>query len=170
MPPIGRSSRTSGIRFEEHDWKENRATGKRSRLLVLKPNQCGMLNPVQQSYLDEGEENDERTEYKCPISGSWYSVPSVWVLDAFFLRRNNLYPKFVLNACSAVSTDTMHRMKFNDGFNHEIALLTYYNSIGFAFIELCGRSYSGDVLEILPKEVGSMMLPDLLFPEFEEGQ
>ena len=170
MPPIGRSSRTSGIGFEEHDWKENRATGKRSRLLVLKPNQCGMLNPVQQSYLDEGEENDERTEYKCPISGSWYSVPSVWVPDAFFLRRNNLYPKFVLNACSAVSTDTMHRMKFNDGFNHEIALLTYYNSIGFAFIELCGRSYSGDVLEILPKEVGSMMLPDLLSPEFEEGQ
>ena len=88
----------------------------------------------------------------------------------FFLRRNNLYPKFVLNACSAVSTDTMHRMKFNDGFNHEIALLAYYNSIGFAFIELCGRSYSGDVLEILPKEVGSVMLPDLFSLEFEEGQ
>lgn len=54
-------------------------------------------------------------------------------------------------------------MKFNDGFNHEIALLAYYNSIDFAFIELCGRSYSGDVLEILPKVVGSVMLPDL-FP------
>lgn len=47
MPPIGRSSRASRIRFEEHDWKENRAVGKRSRLLVLKPNQYGMLNPVQ---------------------------------------------------------------------------------------------------------------------------
>lgn len=34
--------------------------------------------------------------------------------DAFFLRRNNLYPKFVLNCCDAVSTDTMHRIKFNN--------------------------------------------------------
>lgn len=47
MPPIGRSSRASRIRFEEHDWKENRAAGKRSRLLVLKPNRYGMLNLVQ---------------------------------------------------------------------------------------------------------------------------
>ena len=31
-----------------------------------------------------------------------------------FLRRNNLYPKFVLNQCEAVSTDTMHRIKFHD--------------------------------------------------------
>lgn len=79
-------------------------------------------------YLDEGEENGEHAEYKCSISGSWYSVPSVWVPDAFFLRRNNLYPKFVLNACSAVSTDTMHRMKFNDGFNHEIGLIFNLNA------------------------------------------
>lgn len=169
LPLIGRSSHASGIRFEEHDWEENRAAGKRSRLLVLEPNQYDTLTPIQQSYIDAGEESGENTGYKCSIRESWYSVPSVWVPDAFFLRRNNLYPKFVLNACSAVSTDTMHRIKFNDGFNHEIALLAYYNSVGFAFTELCGRSYGGGVLEILPKEVGSMMLPDLFSLEFEEG-
>ena len=83
----------------------------------------------------------------------------VWVPDAFFLRRNNLYPKFVLNECNAVSTDTMHRIKFNDGVDPENVLLAYYNSISFAFTEICGRSYGGGVLEILPGEMGNILLP-----------
>ena len=86
-------------------------------------------------------------------------MPSVWAPDAFFLRRNNLYPKFVLNRCSAVSTDTMHRIKLNEGVDKENVLLSYYNSISFAFTEICGRSYGGGVLEILPSEVGNIMLP-----------
>ncbi|MBQ8903204.1 MAG: class I SAM-dependent methyltransferase, partial [Oscillospiraceae bacterium] len=58
-----------------------------------------------------------------------------------------------------VSTDTMHRIKFNEGVNAENILLSYYNSISFAFTEICGRSYGGGVLEILPGEVGNIMLP-----------
>ena len=77
----------------------------------------------------------------------------------FFLRRNNLYPKFVLNRCGAVSTDTMHRMKFNEGVIPENILLAYYNSISFAFTEICGRSYGGGVLEVLPGEMGNILLP-----------
>ena len=70
-----------------------------------------------------------------------------------------MYPKFVLNRCNAVSTDTMHRMKFNDGIDPENVLLSYYNSISFAFTEICGRSYGGGVLEILPGEMGNILLP-----------
>ena len=81
--------------------------------------------------------------------------------DAFFLRRNNLYPKFVLNCCDAVSTDTMHRIKFNNGIEPERIVLSYYNSISFAFTEICGRSYGGGVLEILPGEVGKVLVPIL---------
>ena len=78
-----------------------------------------------------------------------------------FLRRNNLYPKFVLNCCDAVSTDTMHRIKFNNGIMPERIVLSYYNSISFAFTEICGRSYGGGVLEILPGEVGNILVPVL---------
>ena len=72
---------------------------------------------------------------------------------ACLLTWNNLYPKLVLNRCGAISTDTMHRMKFRDGIDPELAIIAYYNSIAFAFTELYGRSYGGGVLEILPKEV-----------------
>ena len=99
--------------------------------------------------------------YKCRIRDRWYIIPSVWVPDAFFFRRNHLYPKFVLNRCNAVSTDTMHRMKFNVGVNGENILLPYYNSISFTFTEVCGRSYGGGVLEILPGEMGNIVLPDI---------
>ena len=113
------------------------------------------------AYIALGEANGENSGYKCSIRDRWYIVPSIWVPDAFFLRRNNLYPKFVLNRCNAVSTDTMHRIEFNVGVQPEKVLLSYYNSISFAFTEICGRSYGGGVLEILPSEMGKIMLPNL---------
>ena len=64
-----------------------------------------------------------------------------------------------MNRCGAVSTDSMHRMKFNEGIIPENILLAYYNSISFAFTEICGRSYGGGVLEVLPGEMGNVLLP-----------
>ena len=73
-----------------------------------------------------------------------------------------------MNQCDAVSTDTMHRIKFNEGIEPERAILSYYNSISFAFTELCGRSYGGGVLEILPGEVGNIYVPKLDMVPIEE--
>ena len=56
----------------------------------------------------------------------------------------------------------MHRMKFYLGVEPENVLLSYYNSISFAFTEICGRSYGGGVLEILPGEMGNIMLPKIV--------
>ena len=50
-------------------------------------------------------------------------------------------------------------MKFNEGIIPENILLAYYNSISFAFTEICGRSYGGGVLEVLPGEMGNVLLP-----------
>ena len=66
-----------------------------------------------------------------------------------------------MNCCAAVSTDTMHRIKFKEGIEPERIILSYYNSISFAFTEICGRSYGGGVLEILPGEVGKGLVPVL---------
>lgn len=159
-PLIGRSSHAHGIYFTEKDWRENREAGKRARLVCF-PDDIPFHNyPVEhQNYITLGETNGENEGYKCGIRDRWYIVPSVWIPDAFFLRRNNLYPKFVLNCCKAVSTDTMHRMKFNANISSKNLLLSYYNSITFAFTEICGRSYGGGVLEILPGEMGNIVLP-----------
>lgn len=172
LPLIGRSSHAHGIFFTEEDWKRNRDDGKRARLIVFPENTPFSDYPdLHKDYISMGETSGENTGYKCAIRDRWYIVPSVWVPDAFFLRRNNLYPKFVLNQCDAVSTDTMHRMKFYLGVEPENVLLSYYNSISFAFTEICGRSYGGGVLEILPGEMGNIMLPriDTIDPEFRSS-
>lgn len=167
MPLIGRSAHASGVFYTKDDWEKNIAQGKRAQLLVLNNKDKSCFTKPVLNYLKEGEERGENKGYKCSIRDPWYTMPSVWVPDAFFLRRNNLYPKLVINECNAVSTDTMHRIKLNEGVNSKHLLLSYYNSISFAFTELCGRSYGGGVLEILPKEVGNVLLP--LIDELEEA-
>lgn len=159
LPLIGRSSHAHGIYFTDKDWKENIESDKKAMLIRFPDIPYEEYPDKHKDYIKFGEDNKQNKGYKCSIRDRWYIVPSVWVPDAFFLRRNNLYPKFVINKCNAVSTDTMHRIKFNEGVDAENILLSYYNSISFAFTEICGRSYGGGVLEILPGEVGDIMLP-----------
>ena len=160
-PLIGRSSHAHSIYFYEQDWKVNVEQGKAAYLVDFPEKPVEEYSQGQRDYIALGEKNGEHTGYKCQIRDRWYQVPSIWVPDAFFLRRNNLYPKFVLNCCHAVSTDTMHRIKFHEGIEPERIILSYYNSISFAFTEICGRSYGGGVLEILPGEVGNILVPIL---------
>lgn len=160
-PLIGRSSHAHSVYFLEEDWKKNVEAGKAAYLIDFPDIPYKEYPRKYKKYIREGEKQGEHKGYKCSIRERWYRIPSIWVPDAFFLRRNNLYPKFVLNCCDAVSTDTMHRIKFKEGIEPERIALSYYNSISFAFTEICGRSYGGGVLEILPGEVGEIMVPDL---------
>lgn len=56
----------------------------------------------------------------------------------------------------------MHRMKLYIDVDPLNVLLSYYNSISFAFAEICERSYGGGVLEILPGEMGNIVLAKTL--------
>ena len=171
LPLIGRSSHAHGIYFTKSDWQTNVKSGKKAMLINFPDISFEDYLELHKQYILNGENNEQHKGYKCSIRDRWYIVPSVWIPDAFFLRRNNLYPKFVLNKCGAVSTDTMHRMKFKEGVDAENILLSYYNSVSFAFTEICGRSYGGGVLEILPGEMGNIMLPkiDYVDPSLKES-
>ncbi len=162
LPLIGRSSHAHGVFFTKKDWKKNINKNTRAQLILFPHNIPFKDYPKShKKYIKYGEETGQNSGYKCRIRDRWYIVPSVWSPDAFLLRRNNKFPKFVLNEINAVSTDTMHRIKFKDHIDKRKALLSYYNSITFAFTEINGRSYGGGVLEILPREVGAIVLPDI---------
>ncbi|WP_459202075.1 Eco57I restriction-modification methylase domain-containing protein [Methanococcus sp. CF] len=161
LPLIGRSSQVHGVYFTKEDWDKNIKKGAKAFLISFPEIPFEKYPEKHQSYITKGEEEEANKGYKCRIRNQWYVVPSIWVPDAFFLRRNYGVPKFVLNNIDAVSTDTMHRIKFNEEVNREKMLLSYYNSITFAFTEIKGRSYGGGVLEILPGEVGEVILPNL---------
>lgn len=162
-PLIARSVNISGIKFSKEDWIDNIQKGARTYLIDFPDIPYDYYPEKHKEYIEYGEKTKQNKGYKCRIRDAWYRVPSIWVPDAFLLRRNHLYPKFVLNSkdVNAVSTDTMHRVRFNNPELKNRILLSYYNSIALAFTEIEGRSYGGGVLEILPKEVGRIMLPNL---------
>ncbi len=163
-PMVGRSVQVSSVIFNHQDWMENVENGARAFFLLFPPKE--KLSAKALEYLKFGEENSVHEYYKCRIRDEWHVVPSAWVSDALFIRRNNIYPRLIVNAADAYTTDTMHRVTLNkdsllDGKKIDIAALvsSYYNSLSFALAEISGRSHGGGVLELMPSEAESILVP-----------
>jgi len=158
-PLVGRSVQVPSAIFTQKDWQKNRAMEARTHLLTFpkKNDLNGSLGA--RDYIAWGEEQKINEGYKCRIRDEWQIVPSLRISDALFIRRNNLYPKLIINEAEAYTTDTMHRVMVKP--NAEIKALTasYYNSLSLAFSEICGRSHGGGVLELMPNEVEEILLP-----------
>lgn len=158
-PLVGRSVHVPSVIFTEKDWKSNRNSEARTHLLTFPP--MADLNGLigARDYIAWGVEAGINKGYKCRIRDEWQIVPSQRISDALFIRRNNKYPKLIINEAKAFTTDTMHRVTVKE--NAEIKALTasYYNTLSFAFSEICGRSHGGGVLELMPNEVERILLP-----------
>ena len=92
-PLIGRSSHANSVYFKKEDWQKNVDTGKPAYLIDFPYNPIWTYPQGYRDYIEWGEENKQNEGYKLRIRDFWYQIPSVWVPDAFFLRRNNIYPK-----------------------------------------------------------------------------
>lgn len=158
-PMVGRSVQVSSAIFTKKDWQKNQNIEARSNLLVFPPKDKLNGHTGARDYINSGEEQGINQGYKCRIRNEWQIVPSLWVSDALFVRRNNRYPKFLINDVGAYTTDTMHRVKISPDTNKSALVASYYNSLSLAFAEICGRSHGGGVLELMPNEVESIVIP-----------
>lgn len=156
---VGRSVQVSGAVFNKKDWKENILKGAKAYLLNFPPN--GKLSKEEGAlkYIKYGEKQGIHKGYKCRIRDNWYVVPSLWIPDGLFIRRNNVFPKLIVNDAQAYTTDTMHRVRLKNGYDIKALSASFYNSLSFAFAEISGRSYGGGVLELMPNEAESILLP-----------
>ena len=156
-PLVGRSVQVSSAIFTDDDWKKNREIEARTHLLTFPKMQ--ELKERAKEYIAYGESENIHKGYKCRIRDEWQIVPSLRISDALFIRRNNKYPKLIINQAKAYTTDTMHRVTVKEDINLEALTSSYYNSISLAFSEICGRSHGGGVLELMPNEVEEILLP-----------
>jgi len=158
-PLVGRSVQVPSAIFTEKDWTKNRTNEARTHLLVFP--KISELNGSDgaREYIKWGEEQKINEGYKCGIRDEWQIVPSIRISEALFIRRNNLYPKLIINQAQAYTTDTMHRVTIKDGVDIKSLTASYYNSLSLAFTEICGRSHGGGVLELMPNEVEEILLP-----------
>lgn len=159
MPLVGRSVQVSSAIFTKQDWLKNRDNEARTHLLVFPKISELKGNNGALSYIKLGEEQEINKGYKCGIRDEWQIVPSLRISEALFIRRNNLYPKLIINEAQAYTTDTMHRVTIKPDLNREALVASYYNSLSFAFAEICGRSHGGGVLELMPNEAEEILLP-----------
>ena len=166
-PLVGRSVQVPSIIFNSNDWQENIGNGTRTFLLRFPEIEKLKDNKKALEYIKIGEKKGFNKWYKNRIRDEWQIVPSAWVSDVLFIRRNNIYPKFVINKAKAYTTDTMHRVKINKNadfrtnkpINTKALVASYYNSLSLAFAEICGRSHGGGALELMPNEVENILIP-----------
>lgn len=158
-PLVGRSVQVPSAIFTKDDWNKNRKNEARTHLLVFP--QISKLNGAHgaREYIKLGEDQEIHLGYKCRIRDEWQIVPSLRTSDALFIRRNNIYPKLIINEADAFTTDTMHRVTVKPNAEVRAFTASYYNSLSLAFSEICGRSHGGGVLELMPNEVEEILLP-----------
>lgn len=158
-PMVGRSVQVNSVIFKNEDWLKNKYSKAKAHLLVF-PDRKN-LNQANGAikYIKHGEELEIHKGYKCGIRDDWFVVPSLKVSDALFIRRNNIYPKLIVNEAKAYTTDTMHRVFLKSGTDLNAFTASYYNSLSLAFAEVSGRSHGGGVLELMPNETERILLP-----------
>ena len=158
-PLVGRSVQVPSAIFTEKDWIKNRNSEARTHFLSF-PKMDELNGSIgARDYISWGEEKEIHKGYKCRIRDEWQIVPSQRISDALFIRRNNKYPKLIINEAEAFTTDTMHRVTVKEKAEIKALTASYYNSLSFAFAEICGRSHGGGVLELMPNEVERILLP-----------
>lgn len=156
---VGRSVQVNSVIFTEKDWEKNKFSKAKAHLLVFPEGKKLNHKNGALRYIEYGEGLGIHKGYKTGIRDDWFVVPSLKISDALFIRRNNLYPRLIINQAKAYTTDTMHRVFVLPGINIEALTASYYNSLSLAFTEVCGRSHGGGVLELMPNEAERVLLP-----------
>lgn len=159
IPVASKSNQLKGITFSENDLSVN-SKAQNSIHLFIPPNvDFDELPEPCKKYVLYGEEKKFNTGYKTRIRKRWYITPSLWVPDAFALRQVGDYPKLILNETGASSTDTIHRVRFKTNVNRQSLIISFMNSLSFAFSEITGRSYGGGVMTFEPTEIEEIKIP-----------
>jgi len=158
-PMVGRSVQVNSVIFTNKDWEINRKSKAKAHLLVFPDKKNLKQKNGALKYIAIGESLKIHEGYKTGIRDDWFVVPSLKISDALFIRRNNLYPRLIINEAKAYTTDTMHRVFIKPETNILAFTASYYNSLSLAFTEVCGRSHGGGVLELMPNETERVLLP-----------
>ena len=159
LPLVGRTAQIPGLLYAEVDWQANRQNGVLCYLLNLPAVVFDELPDAAKRYVQSGETTEVHAGFKCRNRKLWYIVPTLWSPHAFLFRQIHGYPKLVENRTQATSTDTIHRVRYQQPEQAPQISLAFLNSMTFAFAEVLGRSYGGGVLELEPNEAEQIPVP-----------
>ncbi|RTY96040.1 N-6 DNA methylase [Flavobacterium sp. GT3R68] len=132
---------------------------KPTQLILFENTRFKLQNKPFQKYILEGEKLKLNLRYKMKLRENWYTIPSVWHPEGFFVKRSHVFPKIIFNPVNALVTDSFYRIKMRDSFSIETLTFCFYNTLTFILSELEGRFYGGGVLELTPSEFKNLNIP-----------
>lgn len=157
-PMFGRSEHVSGLIYSKQDHRANRKNGLPGNFLWFNKKDLDSLPSNVRRYLKTGLSENLHTRFKCRTRKIWYEVPSVYIAPVAMLKRAHHYPRLVLNAAQAYTTDTAYRI-VPRGITSESLVYGFVNSLTCLCAEMEGRHYGGGVLELVPSEIERLLVP-----------
>jgi adenine-specific DNA methylase len=157
-PMFGRSGHVSGVIYDARSHAENRRLGLPANFLWFGATPIAELPEGARRYIRRGESQGLAGRYKCRIRAPWYNVPSVYLAPVGMLKRCHHFPRLILNTAGAYTTDTAYRMTVKRGKPADL-VASFVNSLTALSCELEGRHYGGGVLELVPSEIESVLVP-----------
>ena len=162
VPLLPRLRYANGLRYTKADQREVEAAGANAFLLDFAETRPDPLeSDMAASYLQTGVASQLPHRYKCRIREPWYRVPFIRSGQLMMSKRSHRFPKVVLNDAAVVTTDTIYRGSMLDSYSGRTADLAagFHNSLTLLSAEIEGRSFGGGVLELVPSEVGRVVVP-----------
>ncbi|QBJ95112.1 SAM-dependent methyltransferase [Rhodococcus sp. ABRD24] len=156
-PMFGRSNHCPGTIYSAEVHRENARNGQPTNFLHFGSVPFGQLPPGAQRYIQKGEAEGLHLRYKCRIRTPWYDVPSVGTAAMGLLKRTHEAPRLIANEMGAFTTDTAYRV--DSHLSPEVLTAGFFNSLTALSSEMAGRTYGGGVLELVPSEIRSLLVP-----------
>jgi adenine-specific DNA-methyltransferase len=161
-PLLARVRQAKGLNFTANDLAENGDNGYPVWMLDTGLGDSDIAaSPGGQSYLSEGEGLLLHERYKCRIRKPWHRVPVVKPGELMLSKRSHRFPRLIKNSAQAVTTDTIYQGPLMPDFLGRATDVvgSFHNSLTLLSAEMFGRSFGGGVLELVPTEVRSLLVP-----------
>jgi adenine-specific DNA methylase len=166
-PMFGRSEHVRGVIYDSKDHQENQERGLPANFLWFGDRPLDEFPETTRRYIRRGEAQGLHRRYKCRIRTPWYNVPSVYAAPLGMLKRSHHFPRLILNAAGAYTTDTAYRIALGREVRAADLVVSFVNSLTALTAELEGRHYGGGVLELVPSEIERVLVPSGHHPREE---
>ncbi|WP_337868675.1 N-6 DNA methylase [Meiothermus sp.] len=156
-PAVRRARGLKGLRFSERDWQEALSTGEAGYLLHISSHED--LPDGLRRYLAHGESRGVHQAYKCRVRDPWYSVPQVYLPDAFLTYMSGNYPRLVTNDARAVAPNSLHVLRLRSTQLRAGSLAgLWQTSLTRLSTEIEGHAMGGGMLKLEPGEAEKVVL------------
>lgn len=161
-PMLTRIRHASGLVFTTADLETNAHSGVPAWLFDAGVSERDPVDEARPArYIEQGEAAKLHEGYKCRIRSPWYKVPTVKPGKLMLSKRSHRFPRLIQNEAGAVTTDTIYQGSMTGAWaGRERDLVgSFHNSLTLFTAEMFGRSFGGGVLELVPSEVKSLLVP-----------